>query len=234
MRSAQRRTTQSRPSNFQDANSYSAIRFQVNYGTIDSSLPSEVQTWLKDTLLPATTTYLSQLLRVVPVSGKLSVARRCSSAWSNGNCAATPTTETCGSTTIADADLGALTLHEGSGATTANFTAGSGGYSSTDYLIYVTATEGSSCSGGTGTLAYAGSCRYDQYDRPVVGYLNLCPGHLSSKPTGSDYTDVLSTAIHEVTHALGFAASRYAYFWDHATGKPRTARDNLHTALRPT
>jgi len=226
-----RRTAQ-RPSTFQDPSSYSAMRFQVKIGTIDSSVPSAVQTWFQNTLLPATTAYLAQLLRVNPVAGKLYFARRCASAYSNGKCASTDTTATCGPTTVPTVDLGALTLYDGYGNPSTTHSAGSGGYSA-DYIVYVTSTEAGSCSGGSGTLAYAGSCRYDQYDRPVAGYINFCPGHLSSIPTGSDYNDILATSIHEVTHALGFSSGRYAYFWDHATGQPRTGRININAAIRP-
>ena len=36
-------------------------------------------------------------------------------------------------------------------------------------------------------------------------------------------------------HALGFSSSRYAYFWDHTNGKPRTQRccHDTHAAFYP-
>lgn len=33
-----------------------------------------------------------------------------------------------------------------------------------------------------------------------------------------------STGVHEIMHAMGFSGSRFAYFWDHVTGQPRTPR----------
>ena len=43
----------------------------------------------------------------------------------------------------------------------------------------------------------------------------------------STYESQLATAIHEITHALGFASDKYAYWRDHANGgQPRTSRDS--------
>ena len=80
---------------------------------------------------------------------------------------------------------------------------------------------------GTGTLAYAGQCQTDQYDRPTVGFVNFCPHQISMAAAGTaSYETQLATAVHEIVHALGFSADRYAYFRNHANGgQPYTSRD---------
>ena len=47
--------------------------------------------------------------------------------------------------------------------------------SNADFVIYVTAQTVGSCpsEAGSGTLAFASSCRADQYDRPTFGYVNF-------------------------------------------------------------
>jgi hypothetical protein len=80
---------------------------------------------------------------------------------------------------------------------------------------------------GTGTLAYAGQCRTDQYDRPIIGFVNFCPYQISVASQGTaSFNSQLATAVHEIVHALGFTSDRFAYFRDHSnSGQPYTSRD---------
>lgn len=94
------------------------------------------------------------------------------------------------------------------------------GVPKTDFLLYVRAVATSYCSGSV--LAYASSCQKDQYDRPTFGMVNFCPDQIDSKP--QEYEHQLATALHEITHALGFSSQFYAYM-RHADGTPRTPRD---------
>merc|ERR1719335_269927 len=91
-------------------------------------------------------------------------------------------------------------------------------------IMYVTAKQGSSCPTGDsgGTVAYAGGCSYDQYDRPTVGYVNFCPTMIDM--AASQWESQWSTGVHEIMHAMGFSSSRFAWFWDHSPGQPRTSR----------
>ena len=229
MSDSMRRT--SRPSDFQSEGNYQNMRFQTIYGDISAIATLAKRNWLQNTLMPAAETYLSQLLRVVPVSGKLYVPRTCDSMYSSsGKCAAAASDaqETCGTSAsgygaVSPNDLGSFTTYDGFG-NPSTIAAGSGGYQNKDMILYVTAKASANCNGGYegNTLAYAGACAYDQYDRPIAGYINFCPQHVDE--TASEYDNQLVTAVHEIVHALGFSSSRYAYFWDTLSGQPRTVR----------
>jgi len=100
------------------------------------------------------------------------------------------------------------------------------GVAGTDLLIQVVNNE-KFCSGNT--LAAANSCDWDDYDRPIGGLISFCfsnieirntEGHVST----STIRKVVSAAIHEVAHILGFHENDFAYFYDSETGEPRTKR----------
>ncbi|DAZ98816.1 TPA: hypothetical protein N0F65_000972 [Lagenidium giganteum] len=94
------------------------------------------------------------------------------------------------------------------------------GVPDSDFVIYVRAVNTTFCNGQV--LAYASSCQKDQYDRPTFGMANFCPTQISSDPHA--YEAQLATALHEMTHALGFSAQFFAYMRN-ADGSPRTFRD---------
>ena len=76
----------------------------------------------------------------------------------------------------------------------------------TDTLIFVlsdSSNERQSCSAQT--LAYASHCQLDQYDRPVFGYIQMCAERSFPKPRESQRDEDLHTALHEITHILGFS-----------------------------
>jgi leishmanolysin len=70
------------------------------------------------------------------------------------------------------------------------------GIAMSDYHLYVTARP----TGGS-TIAWALTCQQDGNGRPIAGHANFSPSRMAldadSKPLQ------LSTAIHELTHALG-------------------------------
>jgi leishmanolysin-like peptidase len=101
----------------------------------------------------------------------------------------------------------------------------SSGVTGGDYLLYVTADNTSHCGGASGsdTLAYAGVCVSDaSTDRPLVGFANFCPQHLSSLDAKKEYQ--ITTAIHEMAHAFGFASGSLKYY-RHPNGTARVPRD---------
>ncbi len=90
-----------------------------------------------------------------------------------------------------------------------------GGITNADFVLYVTKrpTIGS-------TLAWALPCFSDyrvlSANRPVLGQANFSPARLNLDP--SAYAEQLSTAIHEISHALGFTNSKFTQFINPSTG----------------
>ncbi|KAL7998051.1 putative peptidase M8, leishmanolysin [Plasmopara halstedii] len=95
------------------------------------------------------------------------------------------------------------------------------GIANTDFVLYIRAATTNYCA--SRTLAYASSCQKDQYDRPTFGMANFCPSQISILP--EDLESQVSTAMHEITHALGFSAQFFPYM-RHPDGTPRTPRDS--------
>jgi hypothetical protein len=74
----------------------------------------------------------------------------------------------------------------------------------------------------------ARSCDYDQYNRPIGGWVDFCYEAFKINESGQASPKVLkemiATAIHEIGHVLGLASEDMAYFYDKTTGLPRTPR----------
>lgn len=71
-----------------------------------------------------------------------------------------------------------------------------------------------------GLLGYAYHCATEpNYDRPVIGLLNLNPEAIASG-LGS-MSSVEETVIHELIHLLGFSDELYGQWYDSSMGKPR-------------
>jgi len=218
-----------RPVVFQQESGYNSIRIKTLYST--SAATSEQWQWIQNTLMPKTVAYIAASLKVVPVSGKLYIGRTCTSYFiTDGNCASAQheSLEVCGHNYVNSADLDSLTIYSSGTATTGStYPAGSGGYDGYDFILYVSADAAADiCIDSSGAArnvaAYAGACRYDQYDRPTAGFVNFCPSKIDM--TEEKIAEQWSTGVHEILHALGFISSRYAYFWNHGDGYPTTPR----------
>ncbi|EDO33070.1 predicted protein, partial [Nematostella vectensis] len=88
------------------------------------------------------------------------------------------------------------------------------GKNDTDFVLYVTASM-EKCEKRE-TLAYAAVCQQEgNVDRPVAGFLNICPDKMN---VSNDQKELLATFKHEIFHALGFSPSLYAFFrYDNGT-----------------
>lgn len=106
--------------------------------------------------------------------------------------------------------------------TSPGFAAGEG-HNDTDFILYVTAVANGNCD-GINTLAYGAACQQESaLDRPVVGFINICPEKVTASELRTSYVKVLATIKHEIFHALGFAPSLYA-FYRNESGDPLTPR----------
>ena len=91
------------------------------------------------------------------------------------------------------------------------------GIPNTDYVLFVMLAE--NCLGNK-AADYANTCRHDQNDRPIMGYINICPPkdnkYLSTTTSTSTkqeqnnaILDQLILVTHEVTHAVGFSGATW-------------------------
>ena len=95
---------------------------------------------------------------------------------------------------------------------------------SADVLIFVLAqTSSSGCAGG-GTLAYASHFQQDPAnDRPLAGYIQMCPQHHAAKTVRGQRDEDFHTALHEILHILGWSDALFPFF-RRSDGTPRTPR----------
>lgn len=61
--------------------------------------------------------------------------------------------------------------------------------------------------------------RKHKMDRPIAGYVNLCPNMISTQP--QELLGMLSIVKHEIIHALGFSAG---LFYHDKDGNPLTSK----------
>ena len=133
----------------------------------------------------------------------------------------------CGPREIPPHDLDQCRVCDDNGQTCRNdtspgFTAGKG-HINTDFILYVTAVFNENCNSSK-TLAYAAACQQESaLDRPVVGFINICPEKVTASELRTSYSEVLATIKHEIFHALGFSPSLYAFFRNQS-GDPLTPR----------
>eukprot|EP00927_Polykrikos_kofoidii_P046856 TRINITY_DN40988_c0_g1_i1.p1 TRINITY_DN40988_c0_g1~~TRINITY_DN40988_c0_g1_i1.p1 ORF type:complete len:1340 (+),score=192.93 TRINITY_DN40988_c0_g1_i1:90-4022(+) len=82
------------------------------------------------------------------------------------------------------------------------------------------------------TLAFALTCQSDRdTGRPIAGLVNFGPARLAgTSVTDENFKSELSTAIHEIGHALGFSSSKFGDFLDQY-GR-RLGRDNVVREFR--
>jgi leishmanolysin-like peptidase len=200
------------------------IRIHTEYNFLDNDADANLLKNIKETYMPAAVCTWSSTLSVNPVSSNLKFDRGCSSYWQvDGKpCAKfSDSPDMCGTEAIIASDwlneLTACTKQPGQECSTKS--AGNG-LPNTDYAIIVKATETQACIDSPQTLGYAHACRYDQYDRPILGFINFCPTAMKN----TDASSAISTAEHELAHALGFSSSSFPYMREADGTTPRTAR----------
>ncbi|RLN54756.1 hypothetical protein BBJ29_007586 [Phytophthora kernoviae] len=208
------------------ANAYEPIRITPYYDNSTLDLLSAEKRALIFQIIPDAINRFKNALQVVPVQGKLAAQHTCKAQWMTTPrvCQTFVADEKCLDMVIPDEHFGATRLcstcpNTGCASGKCTYSA-SNGVADTDFLLYVRSATTDYC--GTRTLAYASSCQKDQYDRPTFGMANFCPSQLST--AASDYESQVATAMHEMTHALGFSAQFFPLM-RYADGTPRTKRD---------
>lgn len=205
---------------------FQPIRITPYYdnSTLDLLSPDQREVLLR--IIPDAINEFSRSLQVVPVHGNLTAQHSCDVQWVTSPivCKSLVEQEMCFEMEIPAEHFGAT--RSCSTCLTTGCAVGdctktpSQGIPDTDFMLYVRAAETEYCAGQV--LAYATSCQKDQFDRPTFGMANFCPSQLNTDP--KSYATQVSTALHEITHALGFSAQYFAYM-RHPDGTPRTPRD---------
>ena len=95
-----------------------------------------------------------------------------------------------------------------------------------DMVLMISAQDTEACLSSSSTLAWAVPCQRDQHDRPVLGAVNFCPSAMNGISGPAREELQISTAQHEIAHALGFTEESIGLMRDRDTNSPRTARNS--------
>ncbi|GMF11163.1 unnamed protein product [Phytophthora lilii] len=231
-RNRKRKLSEEDPTNFQTYeattadDAYQPIRITPYYDEETLGLLSDEKRAVIDKIIPDAISRFQNALSVIPVQGKLSAQHSCRKQWLTTPpvCQTLVANEKCLEMTIPSEHFGATRFcsscnQPGCAGGSCAYTDAQG-VENTDFLLYVRSATTNYC--GTRTLAYASSCQKDQYDRPTFGMANFCPSQISTAE--EDYEAQVATAMHEITHALGFSAQFFPYM-RYPDGTPRTPRD---------
>jgi leishmanolysin-like peptidase len=213
-----------------------SFRLAIHYdSSVESGLSSDVKMRIEDIIVPRLKNFFESALMVRPLGVPILLQRDCtggsffqSSVNTTIQCATTCTSVTmCGLTQVPASDLKACVQCNGNGNNCQTVGTDGTGVSNADFILYVSAITGGSCSStnsnsAPSTVAFAQSCQMESsLDRPIAGSVNFCP----SAFTGDNSDDfIFNVAKHELIHALVFSTSLFPFYRD-TNGNPRTPRD---------
>ncbi|EQC37936.1 hypothetical protein SDRG_04953 [Saprolegnia diclina VS20] len=201
---------------------YKPLRLQTYFDNATlSQLSAANQVFLTQFLVPAAVAFWSQALHVVPVANGLAATRTCTSVSSAG-CVSVQANQLCVDMPIPEAHFAPTPLCDASSGVCSVLGEKNTPLLNTDMLLYVRAATTTNCA--SNVLAYATSCQRDQLDRPIFGMINFCPNFINpAQRAGPIFNQQLTTAMHEMAHALGFSAASYPLM-RLPDGTPRTPR----------
>ena len=137
---------------------------------------------IQQDLMPAAVCMWNQALFVNSVVGPLRFDRNCVSHWQTEGepCAAFDTApDQCGDEAMLDVswmnELTACAKATTSGMSECVTKPAGAGIDNIDFVIIVKAADSITCKNSPSTLGYAHACRYDQNDRPILGFINSVP-----------------------------------------------------------
>lgn len=211
------------------------LRIRVEYDRSLDDLPAVKVTLIKTRLIPSSVAFLKRTLAARQPVKRIHLYRQCSTpeviytpSKSSGHycwkdCAAVTK---CGHNELPDSHL--LECRYCNGAETQCGTKGTrgSGFLDTDFVLYVSTVQSDRCK-LPDTVAYAAYCQLEaETDRPLAGYVNVCPTDDSLSDAAHYYSSLLSTVKHEILHALGFSAGLFA-FYRNDDGVPLTPRSPI-------
>ncbi|XP_013398644.1 leishmanolysin-like peptidase [Lingula anatina] len=204
------------------------LRIREVFHSSVNRLPPDKLTLVKHRLLPAALSYWENTLVVRQTAGPIRLNRNCSqndiiyrAGYYPPYCVhGCEQTTYCGHVPVPYDHLEACRIYQDGHYHETGY-AGRGVLNA-DFVLYVSAVASSKCDPEV-TVAYAAYCQLEgSMDRPVAGFINLCPYSISTKL--HDMTEMVSTIKHEILHALGFSAGLFAMYRD-KNGDPLTERD---------
>jgi hypothetical protein len=182
------------------------VRIATDFSNVNLAAGSKQLIYLQDTLIPAAVDFWRMALAVRSVQGPLKLSGFCESVYKLDlsqfgidPCAAYASVTTCAGhpeVTIPAEHI-------------------SRGIDDVDFILYVSNKEMDA-----GVEGYAVTCQRDQFGRPIAGMINLTPTHITETTDTESAAFValwqqeLNTALHELSHALGFSSSSYAHMVD--------------------
>ncbi|XP_069798641.1 ciliated left-right organizer metallopeptidase [Narcine bancroftii] len=172
-------------------------------------------------------TRLATLLSVIPVEDNLLLSRDmemyCKSVWRNtslpnfnkcGQLNINYRVETCLDVVIPDDHLQGYSVWPARGSNPEVVKERGQGVPGADFILYPKAANTHKCQSEPSVMAYAASCKQDQFGRPIAGSITFCQTHILQ--TASQQRITLTT-IHELLHILGFSKGLFSS-WRECSG----------------
>ena len=127
------------------------MRVTAHYNNVGGTYSAEEQ-YVQSTVFPSAMALLEASLRVNNVGGNLKMSRPCATYWiANGVCASFRSPVMCGTNAVPDDYIGATQVCTGGPTTSCSTSPGGDGVPDTDFLVFVTTQQTSTC--GSSTLA---------------------------------------------------------------------------------
>ncbi|XP_074652767.1 leishmanolysin-like peptidase [Tubulanus polymorphus] len=207
------------------------LRIRIIFDCSLNDLDKQKKVFIEDVVLPKAVEYWQKTLKVRKTSRNIRLLRQCSSKYIQykpgdpyhycvGGC---KNVTMCGDVQVPEEHLDYCRMCPKGLSCRIDETDSyrGSGIEGADFVLYVSTKKTERCGYGT-TVAYAAYCQLEgAFDRPVAGYVNICPSSISLER--HDVTQVISTIKHEILHALGFSAGLYAFYRD-KEGEPLTPR----------